>query len=274
MAQSSATSRLKRENYEHSTLFKSFILNFVSSLGRDDREAFRFWCINDIPRSKLDVDVINDGDVLRLIEFLLDDNKLSFTNMSFLKKFLLSRKCYKLLEELKFAEICITIDVILEAYGMVGSAEVDQSTNGDRDRIVGSSVDADIANVTGFDFKYADIVEFLVVTRGNNQAHISQVVEQLKRVSIDDMEVLDLLKSVLEGAQQWSTVTASMAVLGELYSTIGSEKKDYLEVYARWILEHGGLVSKVKLTIWQTYWGRCYTLPIGGLHCHHVGVQS
>ena len=248
MAQSSATSRLKRENYEHSTLFKSLILNFVSSLGRDDREAFRFWCINDIPRSKLDVDVINDDDVLRLIEFLLDDN---LTNMSFLKKFLLSRKCYKLLEELKFAEICITIDVILEAYGMVRSAEVDQSTNGDRDRIVGRTVrvDADIANVTGFDFKYADIVEFLVVTRGNN---LSQVVEQLKRVSIDDMEVLDLLKSVLEDTQQWSTVTASMAVLGELYSTIGSEKKDYLEVYVRLVLEHGGLVSKVKLTFWQT----------------------
>ena len=251
MAQPSATSRLKRENYEHSTLFKSFILNFVSSLGKDDRAAFRFWCINVIPRSKLDVDVVDDGDILRLIEFLLDDKMLSFTNMSFLKKFLLSKKCYKLLEELKFAEVCIAIDVILEAYAMVRSTEVDQSTNGDRDNIVGSKVrvDTDIASVAGFDFKYADIVEFLVDTRGNNQVQISHVVEQLKRVySIDNMEVLGLLNNVLEGTQQWSTVTASMAVLGELYSTIGPEKKDYLEVFARWILEHGGLVSEMKLT--------------------------
>ena len=236
MAQLSATSRLKRENYEHSSLFKSYILSFVSSLSTENREAFRFWCIGVVPRAKLDVRVVTDGDVLRLIEFLLDDNKMSFLDMSFLKEFLSSVKCYKMLEELEFAEVCITIDVILEAYGVVRSSEV-ESTNGDRN----------IANVTGFDFKYADIVKFLVVTRGNNQVHISQVVEQLKRVSIDDMEVLDLLKSVLEGAQQWSTVTASMAILGELYSTIGSEKKDYLEVFARWILEHGGLVSKVKL---------------------------
>lgn len=249
MAELSATSKLKRENYQHSSLLKSYILSFVSSLSRKDREAFRFWCIGVIPRAKLDVDVVNDGDVLRLIEFLLDDNKMSFLDMSFLKEFLSSVKCYKMLEELEFAEVCIAIDVILEAYGMVRSSACEvESTNGDRDGMVGRKV-RNIAGVTGFDFKYAHIVEFLVDTRGNNQVQISHVVEQLKRVySIDDMEVLGLLNNVLEGAQQWSTVTASMAVLGELYSTIGSEKKDYLELFARWILEHGGLVSEMKLT--------------------------
>ena len=219
--------RLNSENYEHSTLFKSFILSFASSLGREDREAFRFWCIDVIPRAKLDVDVVNEGDVLRLIEFLLNVNILSFTDMSFLKDFLLSIKCCKLLEQLKFAEVCIAVDVILEAYGMVRSSG-----------IVGR------IKVR----RHADIVGFLVSTREKNQVQISQVVEQLKQVSIDDMEVLSLLNNVLEGCQQWSTVTASMAVLGELYSTIGSEKKAYLEVFARWILEHGGLVSRMKLT--------------------------
>ena len=234
MAQLSATSRLKREKYEHSSLFKSYILSFVSSLSGKDREAFRFWCIGVIPRAKLDVDVVDEGDVLRLIEFLLDDNVVAFTDMSFLKEFLLSIKYYKLLEELKFVEVCIAIDVILEACGIVRFSGV-ESTNGERDSIV----DVDIASVTDFDFKYADIVRFLVFTREKNQVRISQVVEKLIRFG-DIEEVLKLLKNVHEG---WSTVTASMAVLGELYSTIGSEKRAYLEVFARWILEHGGLVS-------------------------------
>ena len=245
MAQISGTSRLKHDNYEHSTLFKSFILSFVSSLGRDDREAFRFWCINVIPRAKLDVAVVDEGDVLRLIEFLLDDNKLSFTDMSFLERFLSSRKRYDLLEDLKFAEVCIAVDVILEAYGMVRSSEV-ESTTGDRGSIVDRKavwVDVDIASVNGFGFKYVDIVDFLVSTREKNQVQISQVVEQLKCVSIGDMEVLELLDNVIKDCQQWSTVTASMAVLGELYSTFVSEKKGYLEVFARWMLKNGGLVS-------------------------------
>ena len=65
-------------NYLHSPEFKTYIVEFVRSLSKGERHAFRFWCIDRIPRAKLDIDVADgpgDGDIYRWIECLQDDDR-------------------------------------------------------------------------------------------------------------------------------------------------------------------------------------------------------
>ena len=69
-------------NYQHSEVFKGFNINFVKSLLKDERVAFRYWCLDIIPRANLDISIDDDGDILKLIEFLQNDNKLSSTDTS------------------------------------------------------------------------------------------------------------------------------------------------------------------------------------------------
>ena len=76
--------------YQHPPVFKQFVVNFVRFLTIEDRAAFKHWCIDLVSGSKLDVDVANDGDIFKLIEFLLCARELSFTDMSLLNEFLSS----------------------------------------------------------------------------------------------------------------------------------------------------------------------------------------
>lgn len=217
--------------YQSLSVFKTFIMNFVRSLDKDDRAAFKYWCINIIPQAKLEINVNDDEDIFKLIVFLQNDKKLSITNMSLLKEFLTSIDCANLLEELKCAELSIAIATILEE--LILSSDSLQH---------GSDV------VCNF---FADIVDFLVITKGQNQELISEAFEQLKQAG-DDSVILSVLGSVimecLQGPQNtWSTVTALLVIMGDLYSSITSysEEHDYsaVKLLAVWMLKHSGLVS-------------------------------
>lgn len=223
-------------NYLHSPEFKTYIFEFVSSLRKGERHAFRFWCIGLIPRAKLDIDVADgpdDGDIYRWIECLQDDNKLSFSDMYLLKRFLLAIKRVDLLEKLKVIELCIAIGIILETYGKV-------IASGGSD--VCSACDLSL---------YTDIVEFLVFTGEENQELISRALEQLKQVD-GDSEVFALMDSVIQECQQspWSSVTTLLVTMGKFYQSRNSdsEKEAYViakfnKILAEWMLKLGGLVS-------------------------------
>ena len=69
---------------QQQAVFKRFILEFVNSLYKDDRRAFRYWCKGFIPAKDLDINVDDDGDIFKLIELLQDHNQLFFDDMSLL----------------------------------------------------------------------------------------------------------------------------------------------------------------------------------------------
>ncbi len=172
MALRPAISRLKSSHppaysmfkYQHPIIFKKFVVNFVRSLTIDDRAAFKHWCIDLVPGSKLDVNVESDmySDIFKLIEFLLCANELSFTNMSVLKEFLSSVSRFDLLKKLKRVELRISIGSILECYVLrKGSSDMKY-----------------------FDC-YANIVEFLLRTREENQELISSPLEQFMEANDD-----------------------------------------------------------------------------------------
>ncbi|XP_078358842.1 uncharacterized protein LOC144643445 isoform X3 [Oculina patagonica] len=217
--------------YQHPIIFKKFVVNFVRSLTIDDRAAFKHWCIDLVPGSKLDVNVESDRPSFKLIEFLLCANELSFTNMSVLKEFLSSVGRFDFLKKLKRVELRISIGSILECYVLrKGSSDMKY-----------------------FDC-YANIVEFLLRTREENQELISPLLEQFLQVN-DDGKALAVLDSVILDSQlSWSTVISSLVITGELYSSFSpddlaengffvclfSETKAS-EFLTGWILENGGL---------------------------------
>jgi len=165
------------------------------------------------------VDVANDGDVLKLIELLQDANVLSFTDMSFLEQFLSSIRRHDLMEQLKLAELRIAVDVVLEAFSRA------------------TSLSEDVCDLS----LHGDIITFLVATRERSHELISQVVGELKQAD-SDLEIVGILGEVLEECQQWSTVTALLAIVGELFPTISdSEKQVYVTVFAGLIHKLGGL---------------------------------
>ncbi|KAJ7383284.1 hypothetical protein OS493_029249 [Desmophyllum pertusum] len=219
--------------YEHPPIFKKFIVHFVRLLSNDDRVAFSYWCKGIVPGSKLDgINVGNDSDIYKLVEFLQSADELSFTNMSLLKEFLLSVGHHELLQELESVELCISIGCILEDY------------------IKFKSVDDFHLKCMKLADSYATIVEFLLTTKEENQELISLVLEQLRQVSDDSklLEILELLSSQLS----WSIVTSTLVITGVLYASFGQVAASgyYVcafsdtrtsELLTRWILKNGGL---------------------------------
>ena len=166
-------------------VFKGFVILFVRSLSLDEREAFRHWCLGIIPESKLDANLRNDGEMFRLIEFLCNDYKLSFTDLSLLRKFLSSVSRCDMLEALERVELCIAVGSIVEDYI--------KSVNGFRQLKLAS--------------RYKNIVEFLATTREGNQELISSIIEVLSREVNDKMKILENLDSaILDSQLSWSTV--------------------------------------------------------------------
>ncbi len=243
MALRPAISRLKPPDspaysmfkYQHPIIFKTFVVNFVRSLTIDDRAAFKYWCIDLVPGSKLDVNLESEEDIFKLIEFLLCAKELSFTNMSVLKEFLSSVGRFDLLKKLKRVELRISIGSILECYVLrKGSSDMKY-----------------------FDC-YANIVEFLLRTREENQELISSPLEQFMEANDDGKAIDEILDSVILGSQlSWSTFISSLVIAGELFALLSpddfSESGYYIwlfsetrasEFLTEWILENGGLVSK------------------------------
>lgn len=216
------------------SVFKQFVITCIRSLSSDEREAFRHWCIGIIPESKLDVNLACDGDMFRLIEYLCNDCKLSFTDMSLLKKFLSSVSRSDMFEALERVELLNSIGCILEDY-------VNSFCQGTCKKFADS---------------YANIVRFLLIIREGNQELISPLLEQFMQVN-EDCKPLDILDDVILDSQlSWSMVISSLVITGELYASFSSadlaEDGYYVclfsetrgsEFLTRWIFENGGLVS-------------------------------
>ena len=134
-------------------IFKSFVVRCIRSLSRDEREAFRHWCIGIIPKTKLDVE-LSDGDMFKLIELLCNDCKLGFTDLLLLKRFLWSVSRVDMFEELERVELRIYVGCIMEDY--IKS-------------VYGFRQGADMRLIS----RYKNIVEFLAATRQENQELIS-----------------------------------------------------------------------------------------------------
>lgn len=232
--------------YQHPPIFKKFIVHFVRLLSNDDRVAFNYWCKGIVPGSKLDgINVGNDSDIYKLVEFLQSANELSFTNMSLLKEFLLSVSHHDLLQELESVELGISIGSILEDY------------------IKFKSVDGFRLKYMKLVDSYATIVEFLLTTKEANQELICQVLEQLRQVS-DASKLLEILDSALEllsSQLSWSIVTSTLVITGVLYASFGQVAASgyYVcafsdtrtsELLTRWILKNGGLVSKSNIYVY------------------------
>ena len=91
--------------YQYPQVFKSFIVQLVKSLSNDDRAAFSFLCLGNIPGAMLDGDMATDAELFKLIKSLLNAQELSSTNMSLLKDILKDIERIDLLEELEKAGI-------------------------------------------------------------------------------------------------------------------------------------------------------------------------
>jgi len=208
----------------------------------DDREAFRHWCFGIIPESKLDVDLSNDGEMFRLIEFLCNDYKLSFTDLSLLRKFLSRVSRDDMLEALERVELLISVGRIMEDY--IKSVYVYGFRQGSPDMKLAS--------------RFTHIVEFLLTTREENQELISPNIEDN-----DNDTILENLESaILDSQLSWSTVTSSLVIISELYASFKpvdlAESGFYVTMFCetrasefltQWMLDNGGLVSKsVELT--------------------------
>ena len=102
--------------YQYPQVFKSFIVQLVKSLSNDDRAAFSFLCLGNIPGAMLDGDMATDAELFKLIKSLLNAQELSSTNMSLLKDILKDIGRIDLLQELEKVELKISIGVVLENY--------------------------------------------------------------------------------------------------------------------------------------------------------------
>jgi len=218
--------------------FKDFVIQFVRSLHLNDREAFRHWCIGKIPESKLDVSLSNDGEMFRLIEFLCNDEKLSLTDLSLLRKFLSSVRRFDMLETLERVELRICVGSIVEDY-------IKFVNNGFRQDIC-------IKMASG----YTSIVELLFTAREGNQELISSILEVSRQVNNSSKMLEALDGAILDSQLSWSTIISSLVIMGELYASFSpgnlAENGYYMSMFSEtraseyltaWMIENGGLVS-------------------------------
>ena len=224
--------------YQYPSVFKKFVVSFVKFLTVDDRAAFKHWCIDLVPRSKLDVNVASDPEFFKLIEFLLSAKELSFNDMSLLKEFLSSVGRLDVLQALERVELVISIGSILEDY------------------VKGLHQDTCKKSANS----YAEIVEFLLKIREENKELISSLLEELIEVNYE-VNALDNLDGVIMSSQlSWSVVISSLVITGELYASFSQDdlpdngyyvclfsKTRASEFLTEWIHKNGGLVSKFNI---------------------------
>ena len=198
---------------QQQAVFKRFILEFVNSLYKDDRRAFRYWCKGFIPAKDLDINVDDDGDIFKLIELLQDHNQLLFDDMSLLKKFLWGVKRIDLRVKLEKAELSIEVGKILERYKMVQGSDAG-------------------------DF-YAEVVDLLV-------SRISQMLEQVRRICSDERVLLYLdgviREYLLSSECTWSRVTAVLVILAELPAAVDEDVQTTVDLLAESMHKLGGMV--------------------------------
>ena len=224
MASVGSHARLKASGAESSDqqpVFKRFIIEFVKALGMDDRKAFRFWCRGLIPTEELShIEVEDDGGLFKLIEFLQDNNHLSFNDMSFLKKFLSGAKRLDLLKALEKAELTVVISKILDHYKF---------------KVFYQGSDSAARNF------YADAVQLLVSIKEK-----SQELKQVRRTGDGVLHSVfgRVIHDYLSHELSWSKVTAVLVILAEISTEADEEDlQATTELLAESISKLGGMVS-------------------------------
>lgn len=224
-------------NFLHSCAFKEYIFHLDRLLDVKSREWFRFWCMNVVPRARLDVlDADADHSILKVVEFLLDNKGMPFI-MSMVRRFLLETGCSKSLERLSGYELRVIVDILLENYITSNCSETASSF-------------------------YADALRLMAATRRKSEERISEISEARDKFSqVDgDVRALELLNNVIQECRRssefsWHEVTMLLTITGEWYVSLDYDKVSIIDLtskigesFADWMLKLGGLVSMLGLS--------------------------
>lgn len=206
-----------------------------------DFELGYSWSKGQIPGSKLDINPKNDEDFLGLIEFLLEFNAVSLTNLSLLKEFLITVGHHDLLQSLKQVELQISLSGILEGY-------------------IKSMIHLRHGTPVKLARDQANIAKFLLTIKEIDEELISPVLNrQLEQVEDDNAILQDFESSLLKiSSLSWSKFTSYLVLIGEFYASFSrpytqlpdvadghftslfSDTKT-CELLTEWMLKNGGL---------------------------------
>lgn len=224
-------------NFLHSCAFKEYTFHLDRLLDVKSREWFRFWCMNVVPRARLDVlGADADHSILKVVEFLLDNKGMPFI-MSMVRRFLLETSCSKSLETLSAYELRVIVDILLENYVTSNCSETASSF-------------------------YADALRLMATTRRKSEESISEISEARDKFrQVDgDVRALELLNSVIQECRRtpefsWHEVTMLLTITGEWYVSLDYDKVSIIDLtskigqsFADWMLKLGGLVSMLGLS--------------------------
>ena len=226
-------------NFLHSCVFKEYIFQFDRLVGVSGREWFRFWCMDVVPRGRLDVGDGSADSILQIVEFLLDNKGMPFI-MSIVRRFLLETGDSKSLEILSEYELRVIVDILLENYVTSNCSETASSF-------------------------YADALRLMATTRRKSEKRISEISDardQFRQVHDGDVRGLELLNNVIKECQRrpefsWHEVTMLLTITGEWYINVSLDydKVSIIDLtskigesFADWMLELGGLVSMLGLS--------------------------
>lgn len=249
MATLTATSRLKpiekgkgALKYQLPYVLKKFVVGFVKDLTVDDRAAFRFMCLGDVPGSSLNENVEEDRNLYKLFESLVQIGKVSAMNVSYLKQRLLTIGRKDWLQRLEQVELRMFMDNIVEGYV----------------RQDGGSLEGACCCDTA--------VDLIVEIKTRNMCLIEDIVNQLSTVDAaddgkdDDIVVgvfLRICNKIICSHRSWFGLVACLAIvelyvlhsrrlvtpddvaLGWQHVCAFSETKTS-QLLAEWILENGG----------------------------------
>lgn len=224
-------------------VFIRFLLRFAKALTLGNRAEFKLWCKGQIPGSKLDINPVDDGDFIALIESLLESNIVTLTDLSLLEEFLITVDCRDLLESLKEVELQISLSSIIEVY--IKSVK-------DLRRGAPMKLSCDQAN----------IVKFLLAVKERNEDVICLAINQLEKFE-EDRIILKIIENSSPEISQlsWSKFTSYLVFIGEFYASFSRRHTQLPDVKADgyymslfldtktcerlsgWMLKNGGLVS-------------------------------
>ncbi|PFX16423.1 uncharacterized protein LOC111342232 [Stylophora pistillata] len=256
MATLTATSRLKPVDkgggvlkYQLPFVLKKFVIEWVRDLSIDDRAAFRFMCRYDVPESRLSENIERDGNIFKLVEFLIQDGRLSVKDVSYLKRFLPTIGREDWLQRLEKVELRMFIGNIVEDYVKLKAFARQDG---------GASDAACCCDI---------VVALLVETKTRNKCLIEEILGHLSAVDgaddgidsdIVDGVFLRICNKIMSSHRSWFGLVACLVIIVGLYGSysryLGTPVDVALDGYyvcafsgtktsqllAEWILENGG----------------------------------
>ena len=267
MALPTATSRLKPLaqgegllKYQIPSVFKEFVVGCVRDLSINDRAALRFFCLGNVPGSKLDVNLESDDDIFKLFEFLVRDSTLSVKDVSFLEPYLSEIDREDIFQKFKQVELRMFLGNIVEVYvKLSGCVRKD-------------------GRPLGCAGRFDRVVDFLLGIKTRNKNLIEEILNQLSRIDgmYDGMNNVDgtfmrICDEIIRSDLSWSGFMVSLVIIGELYGSYGlyfgtpvdvaASDGFYVcafsgtktsQLLAEWIFEKSRMVSESNITIITT----------------------